>query len=103
MQSLEQLEQNIRSLLEQHRLQKEEIERLRELNKNMRQEIVQTHSELASLRQRNRHLQTAMSMLGDEMQREKARQEINYIISLVDRALEALNNEAGLAAYNSAP
>lgn len=90
MQSLEQLERNFNSLLEQHRLLKEEIARLRELNENQRQEIMQTHTELVTLRKRNRHLQTAMSLLGDEGQREKARQQINYIISLVDRAADTL-------------
>ncbi|MBQ4508791.1 MAG: hypothetical protein II970_07850 [Paludibacteraceae bacterium] len=90
MQSLEQLEQNIRSLLLQHRLQKEEIERLRKLNEDQRQEIMQTHTELVTLRRRNRHLQTAMSLLGDEAQREKARQQINYIISLVERVEQTL-------------
>jgi hypothetical protein len=90
MQSLEQLEQNIRSLLLQHRLQKEEIERLRKLNEDQRQEIMQTHTELVTLKRRNRHLQTAMSLLGDEAQREKARQQINYIISLVERVEQTL-------------
>ena len=90
MQSLEQLEQNVRSLLLQHRLQKEEIERLRKLNEDQRQEIMQTHTELVTLRRRNRHLQTAMSLLGDEAQREKARQQINYIISLVERVEQTL-------------
>ncbi len=90
MQSLEQLAQRLQSHLEQHRLLREENERLRELNNNQRQEIMQTHTELVTLRRRNRHLQTAMSMLGDEAQREKARQQINYIISLVERAEESL-------------
>ena len=90
MQSLEQLEQNIRSLLLLHRLQKEEIERLRKLNEDQRQEIMQTHTELVTLKRRNRHLQTAMSLLGDEAQREKARQQINYIISLVERVEQTL-------------
>jgi cell division protein FtsB len=63
---------------------------LRKLNEDQRQEIMQTHTELVTLKRRNRHLQTAMSLLGDEAQREKARQQINYIISLVERVEQTL-------------
>ena len=90
MDSLEQLERNVQTLLARYQQAQDEIQRLRELNENQREEIMQTHTELTTLRRSHRHLQTAMSMMGDKGRRDKAKQEINYIISLIDRALETI-------------
>jgi len=88
MQSLQNLERNLDALLQRYAAMQNEVARLRVALEDQRQEVMRSHSEVMTLKQRNKHLQTALGMLGDGQDRKKARQELDYVISLVDRALE---------------
>ena len=88
MQSLQNLERNLDALLQRYTAMQNEVARLRVALEDQRQEVMRSHSEVMTLKQRNKHLQTALGMLGEGQDRKKARQELDYVISLVDRALE---------------
>ncbi|MBQ7192231.1 MAG: hypothetical protein IJS00_05090 [Paludibacteraceae bacterium] len=87
------LVENVRALLSRFDALQEEVVTLRHTVQQQREEIIQTHSELVELQKQHRQLQTALALVGDNGQKEKARQEINYLIHLVDRALNTLKNE----------
>ena len=92
MQALEQLEQSLHALIEEHDRLLAELRTLREKEENQRQELVRTHSELNDLQQKYRALLTAHHLLGGEADRQKAKEQIGLILTQVNRAMEALKS-----------
>ena len=90
MESLLQLEKTVHTLLARYDALQAEVRSLREQNVQQRQEMIRTHCERTALQRQHRQLQAAFSMTGNPEQKEKARQQINYLIYLVDKALETL-------------
>ena len=94
MQSLADLENNIKQLLAQDQELQDQVQSLKEENVRQRDEILQSHSELRELKQAYNRLQSAHALIaGDtlnEEQRQKAKQRLTIIISQIDKALEVL-------------
>lgn len=90
MESLLQLEKTIQVLLARYEALEAEVVSLREQNEQQRQEIIRSHGEITALQRQHRQLQAAFSMAGNPEEKEKARQQINYLVYLVDKALETL-------------
>ncbi len=91
MKSLEQLEQNIETLLTRYRSTKATCDALRADNLRLNTELREAHAEIVALQKRQKQLQTVLSMLQNEGHKTKAYQEITYLIGLVDKALESLH------------
>lgn len=89
MQSLDELSQNIRVLLQRYEELLKENAQLRLDIENQRQELIRTHSELAELQQKNRRIATANALSAAETN-EEALKRINALIAQVDRAIAAL-------------
>lgn len=94
MDSLAQLEHNLLQLLSQYQELQEDMRLLKEENIRQREEILQSHTELLTLKQEYNRLQAAHALLaGHELadeERQKAKQRITAIISQIDKALEIL-------------
>lgn len=89
MQALDELSQNLHTLLERYAALQQENAQLREDIEKQRQELIRTHSELLNLQQKNRRLATAEAMSSAETA-EEATKRINALIAQVDRAIAAL-------------
>ncbi len=89
---LSELENNVHLLLDRYRNQQRQIETLERENSFQREELLRTHSELRNLQQRYKQLQTAYAMIGGEEERDKARQQLTYLIREVDEAMKALKS-----------
>lgn len=89
MQALDELSQNLHTLLERYAALQQENAALREDIEKQRQELIRTHSELLDLQQKNRRLATAEAMSSAETA-EEATKRINALIAQVDRAIAAL-------------
>ena len=89
MQALDELSQNLHTLLERYAALQQENAALREDIEKQRQELIRTHSELLELQQKNRRLATANAMSSAETT-EEATKRINALIAQVDRAINAL-------------
>lgn len=89
MQALDELSQNLHTLLERYAALQQENAALREDIESQRQELIRTHSELLELQQKNRRLATANAMSSAETT-EEATKRINALIAQVDRAINAL-------------
>ena len=92
MEPLSLLEKNINALLLRYDALEEKIKTLEHTTEEQREEIIRSHSEIAKLKRQYRQLQTAFSIAGQPEQKEKARQQINYLLQLVDKAIESLKN-----------
>jgi len=90
MDALTTIEANLHQLLIQYDAMQQQVAALKEENLAQRQEILRTHGELSELQTRFNRLQTAASMLGDEAQRARAKQQITYLIEMVDQTLQTL-------------
>lgn len=94
MDSLVQLEQNLRQLLEQYQELLEEMSLLKEENIRQREEILKSHAEIQQLKNDYKHLQTAHALIieqgTNEEERVKAKQRLTSLISQIDKALEVL-------------
>lgn len=90
MESLTQLEENIKQLLVKYRQLLDDYEDLRQKNIDLRQEVIQTHAELQSLKEKNRQLLIARSLGDTDETRENAKQQLTRIINQIDRAMEVL-------------
>ena len=89
MQALDELSQNLHTLLERYAALQQENAALREDIEKQRQELIRTHSELLELQQKNRRIATANALTAVESQ-EEAYKRINALIAQVDRAIAAL-------------
>ena len=89
MQALDELSQNLHTLLERYAALQQENAALRADIESQRQELIRTHSELLELQQKNRRLATANAMSSAETA-EEATKRINALIAQVDRAINAL-------------
>ena len=89
MQTLDDLSQNVRLLLERYEALQRENAALREDIERQRQELIRTHSELVELQQKNRRIAVATAMSSAETE-EEATKRINALIAQVDRAIAAL-------------
>lgn len=87
---LSELENNIHRLLDCYRDLQRQTEKLKRENFSQREELLRTHAELHDLQQRYKQLQTAYAMIGGEEERDKARQQLTYLIREVDEAIKAL-------------
>lgn len=90
MESLTQLEQSIEQLLVKYRQLLVDFEDLRQKNIDLRQEIIASHAELQSLKEKNRQLLIARSLSETDETRENAKQQLTRIIAQIDRAMEVL-------------
>ena len=89
MQVLNDLSQNVQTLLERYVALQDENARLREDAEKQRQELIRTHSELLELQQKNRRMATANALTAAEGA-EEATKRLNALIAQVDRAINAL-------------
>ena len=89
MQALDDLSQNLHTLLERYAALQQENAQLRQDIENQRTELIRTHSELLELQQQNRRLATANALSSAEGS-EEALKRINALIAQVDRAIAAL-------------
>ncbi len=92
MDSLEQLEQNVRALIARCDELEQANKALLSTNDEQRQEIVRSHSEINALQQELRQLRTAHILTSTPENREKAKQQISALIARVDQALEVLKH-----------
>lgn len=92
MESLDQLSHNIDLLLTRLGEQQCRIGELEQENRSQREELIRTHAELKELQQQYRHLQGAHALIGSEVTRVQARNQLTYLIAQVDQALEALKS-----------
>ncbi len=89
MQALDELSQNLHTLLGRYAALQQENAALREDIEKQRQELIRTHSELLELQQKNRRMALAGAMSSAETA-EDATKRINALIAQVDRAISAL-------------
>ena len=92
MQSLNQLEQSVQTLLSRYAQQQTDLQTLRETNERQRQEILRTHSELFELKKNYQALLTAHQMVGGQEDRQRAKQQLSRLIEQVSKAMEVLKN-----------
>ncbi len=92
MTSLDQLEQNVRALLNRCAELEAANKALQTTNDEQRQEIVRSHSELNAMQQELRQLRTAHTLTATPENREKAKQQISALIARVDQAIEVLKH-----------
>lgn len=90
MEVLSQLENNVNELLSRYQTLLQEVETLRRENTTQRQEILRTHGELNDLQLKYHHLQAASAIVGNEDERARAKQQLTYLIQMVDQTLETL-------------
>lgn len=92
MEVLSQLENNVNELLSRYQALQQEVATLRQENTTQRQEILRTHGELNDLQLKYHHLQAASALLGNtnEEERARAKQQLTYLIQMVDQTLETL-------------
>jgi uncharacterized coiled-coil DUF342 family protein len=94
MESLQQLETNLKRLLEQYYELQDKYDRLQEQVVQQREEIIRTHTELKQLSHDYTRLHTAHTiLLGNEAEDEdrlKTKQRLTNIILQIDKALEIL-------------
>ena len=92
MDSLDQLEQNVRVLIARCDELAQANKALLTTNEEQRQEIVRSHSELNAMQQELRQLRTAHTLTATPENREKAKQQISALIARVDQAIEVLKH-----------
>lgn len=92
MTSLEQLEQNVRALLNRCAELEAANKALQTTNDEQRQELVRSHSEINAMQQELRQLRTAHTLTATPENREKAKQQISALIARVDQAIEVLKH-----------
>ena len=95
MESLVSLENNVRALLEQYELLKQQLLDLQQENERQRDEIIRTDAELVQIKADYKHLETAYALLSentDDEQRERVRTRLTNMIAQIDRAIEALRS-----------
>ena len=90
MDALNNLEQNISTLLSRYSSLQQDYSRLQEENEEQRREIMRTHAELVELQNQYKTLRIAKGLSEDPEQQEIARRHINNIINQIDRVLEIL-------------
>ncbi len=90
MSELETLEQNVQLLIERYRELQAANQALQRTNDEQRQEIMRSHTELTTLQQQYRQLQTAHSLSATPENREKAKQQLTALIARVDQAIAVL-------------
>ena len=90
MDSLNNLEQNIHTLLSRYASLQQVNTRLQEENEEQRREIMRTHAELVKLQNQYKSLRIAKGLSEDPEQQDIARRHINNIINQIDRVLEIL-------------
>lgn len=89
MVALDELSQNLHTLLERYEALQRENASLREDIERQRNELIRTHSELLELQQKNKRLAVANAMTSAENS-EEATKRLNALIAQVDRAIAAL-------------
>lgn len=93
MQALDQLEDSVRQLLDEHDNLRRQVVELRDQNEDLRSELVRTHGELNDLQQRYNALLAAHQMIGGtDGDRQRAKDQLALIITQVNRAMEALKS-----------
>ena len=92
MDSLGQLEQNVRALIARCDELEQANKALLTTNEEQRQEIVRSHSELNAMQQELRQLRTAHTLTTTPENREKAKQQISALIARVDQPIEVLKH-----------
>jgi len=70
---------------------RQQVKILTKANDAQREEILRSHAELQDLKQRFQNLQTAHALVSNVEGKEKARRQINSLISKIDKTLELLN------------
>ena len=89
MQSLDELSQNVRVLLERYVALQQENASLREENERQRDELIRAHGDLQQLQQQYRRLGTVNALTTIES-KDVALKRVNALIAQVDRAISAL-------------
>ena len=89
MQSLDELSQNVRLLLERYVALQQENASLREENERQRDELIRAHGDLQQLQQQYRRLGTVNALTTIES-KDVALKRVNALIAQVDRAISAL-------------
>ena len=89
MVALDELSQNLHTLLERYEALQRENAALHEDIERQRNELIRTHSELLELQQKNKRLAVANAMTSAENS-EEATKRLNALIAQVDRAIAAL-------------
>ena len=89
MQSLDELSQNVRLLLERYVALQQENASLREENERQRDELIRAHGDLQQLQQQYRRLGTVNALTTIES-KDVALKRVNALIAQVDRAINAL-------------
>lgn len=90
METLNNLEQNILTLLSRYSSLQQDYTRLQEENEQQRLEVMRSHAELVELQNQYKTLRIAKGLSEDPEQQEIARRHINNIINQIDRVLEIL-------------
>ena len=88
--TIQDLEQSVKSLLAKYREALARIDELEETNGHQRDELIRTHAELVELQKKHTALQTAHALTIESPERVVARKQINAIIAKVDKSLELL-------------
>ena len=89
MQSLDELSQNVRLMLERYVALQQENASLREENERQRDELIRAHGDLQQLQQQYRRLGTVNALTTIES-KDVALKRVNALIAQVDRAISAL-------------
>jgi len=90
METLNNLEQNILTLLSRYSSLQQDYTRLQEENEQQRLEVMRSHAELVELQNQYKTLRIAKGLSEDPEQQEIARRHINNMINQIDRVLEIL-------------
>lgn len=92
MTQLETLSEHLAELTRRYELLIHENQQLRADVQRQREEVIRTHSELAEWQQRYRQLSIAHAVSASAEDRERAKQQITYLIQRVDRAIDVLKS-----------
>lgn len=87
---LSEFEANLERLLEQYAALEKETAVLRQANEAQRNELLRTHAEYETLKQKYRTLQTAHALSTPDADKSQARRQLTRVIDLVDKALAEL-------------
>lgn len=90
METLNNLEQNILTLLSRYSSLQQDYTRLQEENEQQRLEVMRSHAELVELQNQYKTLRIAKGLSEDPEQQEIARRHITNMINQIDRVLEIL-------------
>ena len=87
------LEKNIDNLLRERETLQQEVSRLSDANDRQRQEMIQTHKELADLREEYKTLKIAHALVSDSEEREQVKRKLTRMIHLIDKTISNLKSE----------